>query len=195
MGRSARYVTIALCILSLAALPGRVTAAETASSIPGSIDLSKVHFEIMKAVFVSKLEGINASYTENQPDKFRGLLLTVRITKPVSEALTIHGPDLDLHYNHGDTYDVLNCQGLSSFSKSLDVDRPMRLWSTGIGSVTTGTSTQDSDVLYMDVFYQYLEPDTKDVYLMIAQPTGLHYTTSGWKPTAQDSGRVSNPEP
>jgi len=195
MGRPAWYVTIALCILACGALPCRVIAAETASSIPGAIDLSKVRFEIVKSMFVSKLEGINASYTENQPDKFRGLLLTVRITKPASAALTIHGPDLDLHYNHGNTYDVLNCQGLSSFSKSMDVDRPMRLWSTGIGSVATGTSTLDADTLYMDVFYQYLEPDTKDVYLMIAQPTGLHYTTTGWKPTAQDSGRVSNPEP
>jgi hypothetical protein len=180
-GCPARFVTIALCILALAVLPGRVARAEPASPIPGLIDLSKVHFEIVKSMFVNKLEGINASYTENQPEKFRGLVLTVRIAKPAGEALTIHGPDLDLHYNHGETYDVLNCQGLSGFSKSMDVDRPMRLWSTGIGSVTTGTSTLDADTLYMDVFYQYLESDTKDVYLMIAQPTGLHTTTSGWK--------------
>jgi hypothetical protein len=182
MGRPARYLALALCIWGFTALPCRVSWAQPVSSIPGAIDLSKIHFAIDTVIFVSKLEGVNASYNENQPDKFRGLVITVRVTKPAGASLTVHGPDFDLHYNHGDTYDVLNCQGLSGFSKTKDVDRPMRLWSTGIGSVSTGTSTQDSDTLYMDIFYQYLEPDTKDVYLMIAQPTGLHYTTNGWNP-------------
>jgi len=180
--RPARYLTLALGVFVLAALPYRPAFAQPASAIPGAIDLAKIRFEIMKSMFVDKLEGVNASYTENQPEKFRGLILTVRITKPAGESLTIHGPDLDLHYYHGETYDVLNCQGLSGFSKTMDVDRPMRLWSTGIGSVATGTSTQDSDILYIDVFYQYLEPDTKEVFLMIAQPTGLRYQTNGWKP-------------
>jgi hypothetical protein len=57
----------------------------------------------------------------------------------------------------------------------------MALYSQGWGQSTTGLATTKSGIVYIDVFFQNMEPNTSDLYLFMAQPTGAHYTSQGWK--------------
>ncbi len=66
------------------------------------------------------------------------------------------------------------------FSKSQDVDRPMKLIRNA-GSMTTGTSTIKGSTFYMDLFFQNMEPDTRDLHLFVAQPVGASFSAKGWK--------------
>lgn len=150
------------------------------SQIPALIDVSKIKFEIIGTMFVTELEGVGRKFKETEPEKYRGMVVTVRIKKPAGMALKIFNADLPLHYYHGDDYDVMICQGLSSFSTTQDVDRPMQLFNR-YGSTSTGTSSTQASEVYLDIFYQYLEPDTGDIYIMIANTMGAHYKTEGWE--------------
>jgi hypothetical protein len=152
-----------------------------AQPIPGMLDLTKVKVSIHDVVFVTELSGTNGTYKEKQPEKYHGVVITLRITKDVASSLTIHAQDLVLHYRRGeDNYDVAKCIGLSVFSSSLDVDRPMTFFDSGLGKMTTGAAMQKADVVYIDAFYQFMEPETREIYLLVAQPAGLSLRTHGW---------------
>ena len=165
----------------LALMVGMFIAATTwAQAAPKELDLAELEFDIVDTHFVEELQGLNATFTESQPDMYRGLLLTVEIEKPAGEELTIYVQDLVLHYTYGTTEEITPCWGISVFSGQLDVDRPLYLYTAGIGGSTTGLSSTDEDVVFVDLFFQFMEPDTEELHLFVAQPVGASYTCDGW---------------
>jgi hypothetical protein len=148
---------------------------------PETFDLTKVRFQIVDATFVSRLEGTQGRFQETHPDLYRGLIATVKITKQAGAELTLACQDIALHYRHGQQSDIAKCFGLSTYSLRQDEDRAMALYSQGWGRSSTGTATTRADTVYIDIFFQNMEPDTRDLYLFVAQPTGAHFTAAGWK--------------
>ncbi len=73
------------------------------------------------------------------------------------------------------------CSGLSNFSTIMDTDRTMNLFALGYGSTSTGLATMKRETVYVDAFFQNMESDTRDLYLLIAQPIGAHLKTEGWQ--------------
>ena len=144
-------------------------------------DLSKVNFQIVDATFVTKLDGLKAQFAETKPDQYHGLEVTLLITKAAGDELTLTCQDINLHYRFGQQSDIARCYGLASYSTRQDEDRAMVLYSQGWGKSTTGLATTKSGTVFIDVFFQNMEPDTSDLYLFIAQPTSAHFTTPGWK--------------
>jgi hypothetical protein len=140
-----------------------------------------VNLKIVNAVFLKTLQGIDARFDETEPDKYRGLVITVEVTKPAGEALELRAQDITLHYHYdGDEYDVAPCQGLSTFSAEQMIDRPMNLFKIR-GTARTGIATMSAQKLYIDMFFQYMEPTTSDIHLMVAQPVGASFVTDGWE--------------
>lgn len=146
---------------------------------PYLLSADDVKFEIVGASFVAKLQGLTNRFEENDLDKYRGLVVTVKITKPADEELTLVAQDLTLHYHFGESADVSRCQGISTFTKEKDVDRIMRFYNN-VGSATTGTATTKLTTIYVDLFFQYMEPNTSDIHLFVARPADASYQTSGW---------------
>jgi hypothetical protein len=149
---------------------------------PEVVDLSRVHIQIVDATFVTKLEGGGNQFTETNPTKYHGLVVTLRVTKVAGSELTMACQDIALHYRFDGGTDIARCFGLSSYSTQQNEDRAMSLYLQGWGRSTTGLATTKSDTAYIDVFFQNMEPTTSDLYLFIAQPTGSHFTSQGWNP-------------
>ena len=145
------------------------------------IDLSKVRLQIVDATFVTKLDSAKAKFEESKPNQYHGLIVTVRVTKTAGEQLTLTCQDINLHYRFGKESDIARCYGLSSYTTQQFEDRIMSLYSQGWGKATTGLAATRSDTVYIDVFFQNMEPQTRDLYLFISQPTGAHFTTAGWR--------------
>ncbi len=150
-----------------------------AAQPPLAIDVDEVSFRIVDATFVLKLDGVDETFEETEEDEYRGLVITVEIKKRAGEQLTLCAQDFPLHYHYGKKSDVAKCQGLSTFSSVRDVDRTMNLYSGGLGRSSTGLSTTKKSTVYVDIFYQFMEPDTTDMHLLVAQPVGATYQCSG----------------
>ncbi len=148
---------------------------------PDVFDLSKVKLQIVDATFVTKLDSEKAHFSESKPDQYHGLIVTVLVTKAIGEEVTLTCQDIALHYRYGNGSDVARCYGLSNYSIQQDVDRSLALYSQGWGQSTTGPATTNSGTAYIDLFFQNMEPNTSDLYLFIAQPTGAHFISQGWK--------------
>lgn len=169
----------AALLIAVAAI-GEQAPPAAAAGAPDVVDWSKVKLEIVDVTFVRKLDGVNGLFEEPEPAKYRGMLVTLRVTKPAGEELHLLAPDFTLHYRYGDSSDVSPCRGMSMFSTSPDVDRPVKFFTNGYGTMTTGAATQKAATLYIDLFFENLEADTRDIHLLVAQPTGLSFNTRGW---------------
>jgi len=167
------------CALTLGAISS--AAQPVGKEPPRVLDLGSVKLQIVDVAFVTKLEGINARFEESEPKKFRGLIVTLRIEKTRGQVVELCAQDLTLHYRYGAKSDVAICYGLSAFSTEEKVDRPMKLFARGYGYCSTGLSTRKAPVVFVDLFFQYMEPDTSDIYLCVARPTGAAFQTQGWK--------------
>ena len=154
---------------------------DSKQAVPKALDLNRVKIRIVDLAFVKELTGINATYKEQHPDKYRAAIVTLEVNKPAGETISIQAQDLTLHYSYGGNADVSGCAGLSSFSTGKDVDRPMNLWSAGYGFVATGTTTRKSETVFIDAFFLNIEPDVSKVYLLVAQPIGASCETKGWQ--------------
>ena len=172
-------LVVFLCLVSC---PQAQQLADVANTPPPlALQSRDVKIEIVDATFVRKLEGVSTKFEESQPDKFRGLVLTVKVKKPAGSGLTFVAQDFTLHYRYGQSSDVAKCFGLSSFSVDKNVDRPMSLWTHGIGRSSTGLATTKAETLFIDLFFQYMEPETSELHLLVAQPLAKSFQTSGWK--------------
>jgi hypothetical protein len=161
---------------------GRASAGGDVSDIPQVIDMSKIKIEIVNALYVKKLDAANAKFDiGDEGNKYRGLVLTLRIQKPEGEELRLNAQDLSLHYRYGQESDIAPCNGVSTYSTQKDMDRTMSLFKVSRGTSATGTATTQASVVYVDLFFNYIEADTSDMYLLVAQPVGVHYKSSGWK--------------
>jgi hypothetical protein len=145
------------------------------------VDLNKVRLKIVDAVFVTKLNSEKAQFEESKPRQYHGLIVTVRVMKTAGEKLALTCQDINLHYRYSQESDVASCYGLSNFTTQQSEDRFMSLYSQGYGTSTTEQAATLSDTVYVDVFFQKMEPQTRDLYLFISQPTGAHFTTPGWR--------------
>jgi hypothetical protein len=175
---SARKLTLAALLTLAVGLAAPAFAQD--NNPPDALDLSKVRLQVVDATFVANLQGTNATYKETQLDKYRGLILTVKVTKQPGVPLTVICQDINIHYRFGESSDVAKCFGLSTFSAQQDEDRAMSLYSLGWGKSSTGASTTKSGTVYFDVFFQNMEPETHDVHLFWGQSIGVEYTTHGW---------------
>ncbi len=156
-------------------------ASQAESAIPGLLDLKDVKMEIAAVTFVKEYQGSNGTFRETQLDKYRGMVVTLAITKPAGEALALHAADLNLHYRHGSDYDVSPCHGVSGFSTQMDQDRDMLFIQRGFGKQTTKLASTGASKIYVDLFFENMEPDSSDMYLLVAQPIGASYQSKGWK--------------
>ncbi len=172
-------------IVAFLALAGGVSISlaqqERASEPPLALQVKDVQFRIVGATFVSKLQALNVRFSESKMDRYRGLVLTVEIKKAPGSELALVAQDLPLHYRYGTKSDVAQCQGLSTFSKQEDVDRAMSLYTQGLGRSSTGLSTTKAGIVYVDMFFQFMEPETSELHLFVAQPVGAAFETTGWE--------------
>lgn len=150
--------------------------------VPGLFRLDEdVQVKIYNVSFVRDYDGILRRFRASRPDRFRGAVVTLEISKPAGKRIALHVADLSLHYyrDQAEDYDVAPCDGLSTFSVAPDVDRPMQFarWLRQ----STGASTTRASVVYIDAFFQNMEPGTNDMWLCIAQPATPRYTSTGWR--------------
>ena len=172
-----------MVVLSLALVCGvslALAQQRGASEPPLMFPVNDVKLKIIGATFVTKVQGVSNRFEETQLDKFRGLVLTLEVTKPAGRELTFVAQDFNLHYYYGEKSDVSRCQGLSTFSTQQDVDRPMKLVKN-VGRMSTGISTVKAETVFVDLFFQFMEPDTSKLHLFVAQPVGTSFQTTGWK--------------
>jgi len=178
-----RRVRIAgLCGLCLAAVGGiALGVAAVTKPAPRALDLNTVKMEIANAEFVTELEGQTSSYNAPDASEYRGVVLTVKVTKPAGTPLSIEAPDLSLHYYFGEDSDVVPCLGLSSFSTGLESDRAMALFNRGYGKTETQKYSTNAGTVYFDAFFTGLEPNVNDIYLFVGKPVTSRHT-EGWTP-------------
>jgi len=151
-------------------------------SAPGALDLRNLNIEVVGTRFVKELTAANASYRQPRPDKFRGLLLTVRIRKPRGRALILYTQDFSVHYTYAGTkFDVAPCQGISAFSTRRTANRPLRLSAQCRLSSSTDAAAMRADTVYVDLFFDFFERDTSELHLVVGRPVGAPLKTSGWK--------------
>lgn len=178
--RAGRILSMCMLLTSFAATS--VLADKLTTTAPDSVDLNSVKFKIVGAYFVDTLQGVNAKWRDTSDGKYRGLVLTVEVKKPAQKALSLHANDFSLHYYYGkDSTDVSPCHGVSGFSTVKGVDRPMKLSQTGRVASETGAATSSADTVYVDLFFQGFEPNTRELHLLMAQPCAAPFSTSGWK--------------
>jgi hypothetical protein len=187
-------ITLLVVLLGLLCASG-VGAQGIEGKVPAMLDLATLQIEAVEASYVTELRGSNASFRTTEPDKFRALVLTLRITKPSDMPLRLYAPDFTLHYTYGSTFDVSQCTGLSGFSTSQNVDRIMTLADRGYLSVAAAGEVKKASVLYVDVFFPGLEPDSRDLHLLVARPTGAMLSTGGWTPTRTPTPSGTRPPP
>jgi|GEM_PF-2303363 len=177
------YVVLAAVGVAVAVLASSFSFADGSGlwgKAPGCFELQQARFKIVDVQFVAKLTGTDARFEQSQPDKYRGIVVTLQVTKPAGEPLTLYAQDFSLHYRFGDGFDVAPCQGISGFSRDHDVDRPMYLSASGRRSSSAGTSTRKASTVYIDLFFDGMEPTTSELHVLLAQPIMSSFTTGGW---------------
>lgn len=164
-----------LSLMATAMLP----AALPQDGPPGTV--TGATFKIIGAHFVEEYQGINEKFETQDAVKFRGVILTVEVKKKPDEVLTLFAPDFSLHYYYGDSFDVVQCYGISGFSTARDTDRPMTFFWGGYGKIPTGLATTKGKKIYVDLFFRDLEPDISNLYLFLGAPVGKPFDSGGWK--------------
>lgn len=155
---------------------------------PLVLDPGSAAIEIVDVSFVDEVTGIDGNrmkMSEQHKDKFRIGVVTLKITKPPNERLTLAAADLTLHYFHGEEVEVAACEGLSVFSAARDSDRPIKMpphRGPGFVKQTTGNLTTKSSVVYVDAIFGFIEPNISDMWIAIARPTSPapYRVAAGW---------------
>lgn len=179
--RSKYLLLLAPIVVALPAMVSCGTRAaqalQSGRQCPVVTDLRRVSVEIASISFVDEVQGLDGNKMKvpaDKKDKFRIALVTLRITKPPGEKLTLAAADLTLHYYHGDETEAAPCEGISVFGSSLDSDRPLKMPShAGPGFVkqTTGTGSTQSGTVYIDAAFNYIEPNIGDTWIVVGQPS------------------------
>jgi hypothetical protein len=149
-----------------------------------------VTIDIARVAFLERVQGIDGNVREIPNDQrrtvFRYGVVTLRVRKPIGLRYTLAAADLTLHYNRSDRSDWAPCDGLSSFSRSLDADRLMKLQdSQGPGwmkQATNSASTEASEV-YIDALFPSMEKDVREIWICVSTPTTKEpAVAAGWTP-------------
>lgn len=163
-----------------AAAAGEDQAAPAGPGVPGAWDTAGIKAEIAAVSFVAEYPGANGAYVEKEPEGYRAAVITLRLKKAAGASLTLHPADISLHYRHGGSYDVSPCKGMSSFGVKREAARPMRFFPSGFGEMTADREAAAASTIYVDFFFMYMERDTAELSVLIAQPVGLSAPTRGW---------------
>jgi len=171
-------VSVAILVLALGSVyQGPVIGnAESKTSRTCPHQLSpQCQVEIARMSFPSRIESLlgTARIPDEAREGYRFGVVTLKITKPAGESLTLAAADLTLHYYHGDDMTVVPCQGLSWFKSDANSDAPILvnpLLGPGFISQTTGPGLTSSTVIYIDAVFAYMESDTKECWICIGRP-------------------------
>ena len=168
--------------------PG-TTAAAQQRGCPYATPMDQVQMEIVEIFFTRKVAGVDGNHMEisdEKADQFRLGVVTIKVTKPAGMTLSIAAADLTLHYYHGNNTECAPCEGLSSFSSILEVDRPIklpRMDGPGFTKQTTGVRSSGASVVYLDAVFGYLEPSISECWLCVGQPSTMGpFLSEGWNP-------------
>jgi hypothetical protein len=185
---------VIVCALAIVLVPVCAALAQVIvrRQAPLVIPLNEVRMEIADIFFTTEVQGAQGRAMKmKDPErlkKYRLALVTIKVTKPPRRKLKIAAADLSLHYSHGNGVEVAICEGISVFNRTRDEDRLVHFpRSAGPGFVkqTTGVRATQADVVYFDAVFQGMEPDTRDVWLCVGQPTSRKpfvCRTPAWKP-------------
>jgi hypothetical protein len=162
-----------------------------------------VTMEIAEIKYVESVQGVDGNTLKmpaEQIDKFRLGVVTVRVEKPTGKRLAIAAADLTLHYNHGQSQEVSPCEGLSTFTRQPDEERPVKLFKgAGPGWIkqTTGLRATEASEIYFDAIFHLVEPDIREVWLCVGQPsTPKAFPTAGWTPKPKEKPpELAKPKP
>lgn len=148
---------------------------DTSRTCPHQVN-SQCQMEIVRMSFPSSIDSLLGTAQIPKParDKYRFAVVTLKVTKPAGESLTLAAADLTLHYYHGDNPTVVPCQGLSWFKSDPNSDAPIivnPILGPGFIGQTTGPALADSTVVYVDAVFAYMEPDTQECWICLARPT------------------------
>lgn len=131
--------------------------------------------EIVRMSFTDRVESL--LYEHQIPDlaaeQFRFAVVTVKITKPAGESLSLAAADLTLHYYHGRETEVAPCEGLSWFKSDSDAKVPILMNpipGPGFIKQTTDSAGANGTVIYIDAVFGFMEPDTRECWLGIGHP-------------------------
>ncbi len=152
--------------------------------------------DIARVTFTDLVVGIDGNERRIPDDQrksvFRYALVTLRIRKPSGIRFTLAAADLTLHYNRRDQSDWAPCDGLSSYTRSIDADRLMKLQdSQGPGWMkqSTNPASTDASEVYIDALFPSVEKDVKEIWLCISTPTVKEpFVSEGWQPAAKPLG-------
>lgn len=147
-----------------------------------------VTMEIVDMFFLKKVNGASGnalSVNEDNLDKHRIALVTVKVTKPAGTTLELAACDVTLHYYHGEKIEAAPCEGISAFNKTRDEDRSMNLPRVNGPSFTktkTGVRASQDTTVYFDVVFQGVEPEIRQAWICVGQPTQSEpFHTKGWE--------------
>lgn len=180
---------LAFLVGLLLVLSGSYMSEAAGQDCPYNLGTEDVEMEIVNIIFTDHVPGVtgNRMTVEGERlEKFRIAIVTVKVKKPAGKRLSVAAADLTLHYEAGSTLDVAPCEGLSTFSQVMDMDRPINLPSVaGPGWVkqTTGARCTQADEVYFDATFRGIEPEIGKVWLCVGQPTTTTpFISRGWKP-------------
>ena len=159
-----RCIILGVAAIIIAGIVVFVVGAQEEEDIPALFNVNTFRAEIVDTMFCKEVIGENGTYKVGDDDKYRAIIVTLCITKPVKTPITIYASDLSLHYRYGDSFDVAPCYGLSNFSRDLEVDRSIRFSEKCRAKKSTGTATLRSDKFYVDAVFAGMEPDTRELW-------------------------------
>jgi hypothetical protein len=174
-------VSIALLALGLGAMyQGRMAGnaeSKPSRTCPHDVQLGpQCQIEIVSMSFTNRLEGplFRRQIPDTEGQEYRFAVVTLRITKPAGESLSLAAADLTLHYYHGEETEVAPCEGLSRFKSDAAADVPILMSlipGPGFLKQTTDPAGTRGAIVYIDAVFSYMEPDTRECWVCIGHPT------------------------
>jgi hypothetical protein len=145
--------------------------------------------EIVRMSFTDHVESL--LYLHQIPDsarqEYRFAVVTLKITKPAGQGLSLAAADLTLHYYHGHETEVAPCEGLSWFKRTPESQAPILMNpAPGPGFIKQTTSPEGTagTTVYIDAVFGFMEPDTRECWLCLGHPattTPFVCPTPAWK--------------
>jgi hypothetical protein len=196
--RSLRFLAATVIVVSVTALLGarNLVVAQSLLNSGGGKSCPLVlaydqgiKAEVVGIIFTDEVQGSSGNrmrLNEDQKAKMRIGVVSIKITKPAEQRLTLAAADVTLHYFHGENAEVSPCEGISAFSTNNDADRPMELSRTmgpGFVKQTTGARATAASEVYIDAVFGFIEPNTSEVWICLGQPgVKQGFKTKGWFP-------------
>ncbi|MCL5278830.1 MAG: hypothetical protein M1376_02855 [Planctomycetes bacterium] len=151
--------------------------------------------EIVRMSFTDHVESL--LYLHQIPDaareEYRFAVVTLKITKPVGQSLSLAAADLTLHYYHGDKTEVAPCEGLSWFKSDSEAEMPILMNPVpGPGFIKQTTSPEHTagTMVYIDAVFGFMEPDTRECWICLGHPAATEPFTCpapAWRNESHES--------